>query len=181
MAQIETLTLRKAMGCFATGVAIVTTRRSEQHLGVTVNSFSSVSLEPPLILFSLVRSANIFETFHQATNFAVNILSQGQQRLSNMFARPSTADWNEVTFREGRNGCALLSDCLVQLECSKVSELDGGDHVIFLAEVSQVHLHGSGDPLLFYRGAYGTYARDYWSKVPPPDTSLTDLTVTSWG
>lgn len=181
MAQIETLTLRKAMGCFATGVAIITSRFGEEHLGVTVNSFTSVSLEPPLILFSLVRSANILAKFLQANSFAVNILSQGQQRLSNMFARPSTANWKEVTFREGRNGCALLSDSLVQLECSKVSEFDGGDHVIFLAEVSHVHLHGVGDPLLFYRGAYGTYARDYWSKVPPPDTSLTDLTVTSWG
>jgi flavin reductase (DIM6/NTAB) family NADH-FMN oxidoreductase RutF len=182
MAQMDTRALRNVLGCYATGVAIITARgAAEGHLGVTVNSFCSVSLEPPLILFSLAHTANVLVTFQTAKSFAVNILGQGQESLSNMFARPSTASWTETKFTEGANGCALFSDCLAQLECHKVSEMEGGDHIIFLGKVTRFHLHTPADPLLFYRGAYGTYTRDRWSKMPPPDSSLSGFAVTGWG
>ena len=182
MAQMDTRALRNVLGCYATGVAIITTRgAAEGHFGVTVNSFCSVSLEPPLILFSLARTANVALTFLMAKSFSVNILRHGQESLSNMFARPSTASWTEMNFIEGENGCALFSNCLAQLECHKASEVEGGDHIIFLGEVSRFHIHPSADPLLFYRGAYGTFTCDRWRKLPPPDGSLSEFVVPGWG
>jgi flavin reductase (DIM6/NTAB) family NADH-FMN oxidoreductase RutF len=182
MEQMDTYALRNVLGCYATGVAIITARSgTKDHIGVTVNSFCSVSLEPPLILFSLLRTANILAPFQKVGSFTVNILEEGQEALSNMFARPSTAAWAETNFSEGENGCALFANCLAQLECNKTAELDGGDHLIFLGEVIRFHLRSPVNPLLFYRGAYGTYTRDKWSKMPPPDSSLSEFAVAGWG
>jgi len=182
MPGIDSCALRKILGCYATGVAIITARTTaNDHIGVTVNSFSSVSLNPPLILFSLARSANVVAFFRQANSFAVNILGHEQQALSNMFARPSTASWTDAHFTEASNGCALFVNSLAQLECNKAAELDGGDHLIFLGEVTGLHLRAAGDPLLFFRGAYGTYSRDQWSRIPPADGSLSEFAVTGWG
>jgi flavin reductase (DIM6/NTAB) family NADH-FMN oxidoreductase RutF len=182
MAQIDTRGLRNVLGCYATGVAIITVRTpAGDHIGVTVNSFSAVSLEPPLILFSLVRTANVLSAFQQGDRFTVNILGHGQRALSNMFAGPSTASWDEARFAVGENGCALFADCLAQLECAKARELEGGDHIIFFGAVERFHLRSPVDPLLFYRGAYGTYSRDRWSKISPPDGSLSEFSVTGWG
>ena len=180
MAQTDTRSLRNVLSCFATGVAVITARTVEDaHIGVTVNSFSSVSLDPPLILFSLGRNANVLSSFQQIESFVVNILGQGQQALSNMFARPSTASWDDAEFTHSTNGCALFADALAQLECKKVDELEGGDHIIFLGEVTKFHLRAPADPLLFFRGAYGTYTRDQWSKLPPSD--LTGFAIEGWG
>ncbi len=182
MEQKDTRALRNILGCFATGVAIITTRAADgAHLGVTVNSFSSVSLDPPLILFSLARMAKILTAFQETENFAVNILGHGQEALSNMFARPSTVLWEGMNLTVAENGCALLSGSLAHLECKKAAELDGGDHVILLGDVLRFHLKEAADPLLFYRGRYGTYARNQLSKLPPPDGSLSDFAVTGWG
>lgn len=182
MSRIDTGALRKILGCYATGVSVITARTAaNDHVGVTVNSFSSVSLDPPLILFSLARTANVLASFRQAKSFAVNILGQGQQSLSNMFARPSTASWADADFTEASNGCALFVNSLAQLECHKAAELEGGDHLIFLGEVTSFHLRAAVDPLLFYRGAYGTYTRDQWSRMPPSDGSLSEFAVTGWG
>src|ERR1700753_2464326 len=115
------------LGCYATGVAIVTTRTNAgEHVAVTVNSFSSVSLDPPLILFSLGKKANILAHFKEAQSYAVNILAHDQESLSNMFARPSSASWENAVYSEGENGCALFAGVLAQLECSRFSEIDGG-------------------------------------------------------
>jgi 3-hydroxy-9,10-secoandrosta-1,3,5(10)-triene-9,17-dione monooxygenase reductase component len=182
MAQIDPRALRNVLGCYATGVAVITARTAAgEHVGVTVNSFSSVSLDPPLVLFSLARTANVLATFQQVQSFAVNILGQGQQTLSNMFARPSTARFDDARFVSGANGCALFAESLAQLECNKTTEVEGGDHIVFLGEVTHFHLHAPTQPLLFYRGAYGTYTRDQWSKMPPPDGSLSEFAVTGWG
>lgn len=182
MAELDTKKLRNVLGCYATGVAIITARTgANDHIGVTVNSFSSVSLDPPLILFSLLRTARVLAGFQQATSFVVNILAQGQQPLSNIFARPSTACWSDIEFTCAANGCALLANSLAHLECNKAAELDGGDHLIFLGEVTDFHLRSSGDPLLFYRGAYGTYARGQWSEIPLPGNTLSEFVVSGWG
>ncbi len=182
MPQTDSRALRSVLGCYATGVAIITTCTPGRGLaGVTVNSFASVSLDPALILFSLARTAKVLESFQQAEHFAVNMLALGQESLSNMFARPSTASFAEIGYARGSQGCALLTECLAQLECTKVSELDGGDHVIFLGRVDLYHLRGAVDPLLFYRGRYGTYVPERFSKLPPPDSALGEFSVSGWG
>jgi 3-hydroxy-9,10-secoandrosta-1,3,5(10)-triene-9,17-dione monooxygenase reductase component len=86
-----------------------------------------------------------------------------------------------VAFVEGENGCALFADTLAQMECSRYAEIDGGDHRTFFGEVTQMHLGRPGDPLLFYRGRYGTYVRSQFDKLPPPDGSLSDFAVKGWG
>ncbi len=182
MSQTDSRQLRKVLGCYATGVTVITTRtRTNSRIGVTVNSFASVSLDPPLILFSLARTANVLASFQEAGDIAVNILSRGQQTLSNMFAKPSSAVWTEADHFCADNGCALFKSSLAHLECRKRSEIDGGDHLIFLCEVIRFHLQETTDPLLFYRGAYGTHVRDPWSKMPQPDSSLAELAVGGWG
>jgi flavin reductase (DIM6/NTAB) family NADH-FMN oxidoreductase RutF len=182
MAAIDTRALRNILGCYATGVAVITTRAADgQHVAVTVNSFSSVSLDPPLVLFSLARKANVLGTFREAERFAVNILAHEQQALSNMFARPSTAQFAEGTFSVGQGGCALFGNSLAHLECTKASEVDGGDHVVFLGQVTNFHRCAATQPLVFYAGSYGTYSRDQWSKLPPSDGSLSEFSVTGWG
>jgi flavin reductase (DIM6/NTAB) family NADH-FMN oxidoreductase RutF len=181
MSSIDTRSLRDVLGCYATGVAIVTTRTNDgEHVGVTVNSFASLSLDPPLILFSLGKTANVLAHFQRTQCFAVNILAHAQESLSNVFARPSSASWDSFPYSEGANGCALFADVLAQLECSRYAEIDGGDHRTFFGEVTQMHLGAPADPLLFYRGRYGTYARSQLEKVPTPDGSLSDFAPTGW-
>lgn len=182
MTAFNSRSLRNVFGCFATGVAILTTRTAtREHAAVTVNSFSSVSLDPPLILFSLAKNANALKHFQQASSFAVNILSHTQETLSNMFARPSSANWNDTPFVEGETGCALISESLAQIECVPYSEIDSGDHQVFLGKVVHLHLHSMLDPLLFYRGRYGTYMRSPWEKAVAQDGSLSDFSIGGWG
>ena len=174
-------TLRDVLGCYATGVAIISTRTGKgEHVAVTVNSFASLSLDPPLVLFSLGKKTNILTHFQQAQCFAVNILAHQQESLSNVFARPSSARWDTCTYSEGDNGCALFADVLAQLECSRYAEIDGGDHRTFFCQVTQMHLGRAADPLLFYRGRYGTYARSSFEKMPVPEGSLSDFAPNGW-
>jgi flavin reductase (DIM6/NTAB) family NADH-FMN oxidoreductase RutF len=181
MSSIGVRGLRDVLGCYATGVAIITTRTSAgEHVAVTVNSFSSLSLDPPLILFSLGKAANILAHFQRAQCFSVNILAHTQESLSNLFARPSSASWDTVPYSVGANGCALFANALAQLECARFAEIDGGDHRTFFGEVTQMHLGPVADPLLFYRGRYGTYARSQLEKIPTPDGSLSDFAPTGW-
>jgi flavin reductase (DIM6/NTAB) family NADH-FMN oxidoreductase RutF len=178
VSQLDARKLRNALGCYATGVAIMTTRTGAgEHVGVTVNSFASVSLDPPLILFSLGKTANVLEHFRDAKCFAVNILAHQQETLSNSFARPSTASWNIADFSEAENGCALFSGCVAHLECERYAQTDGGDHRILLGLVTQVHLHRRLYPLVFYRGRYSTVA----DPTSLDEQAVDGFAVQGWG
>lgn len=182
MQHSDTKTLRNVLGCYATGVAIITTRTPDRkRIAVTVNSFASLSLDPPLIQFALGRAANVLAGFQESSHFAVNILSRGQETLSNMFARPSTSSWAEVAFVDSADGCPLLENCIAQIECEKSGEFEGGDHIILVGQVTRFHLRGQTEPLLFYLGRYGTFANDRWSKLPTASSSLSDFSVVGWG
>jgi flavin reductase (DIM6/NTAB) family NADH-FMN oxidoreductase RutF len=154
--------LRGALGRFSTGVAIVTTLTGEgRNTGVTVNSFSSVSLDPPLVLFSLVRKATIFPVFEKARGFTINVLSQKQKLLSNRFTRPGSLVWDGIVHHTGANGCAVLSESLAWFECERHTQHEGGDHVIFIGRVSAFGSSGEEQaPLVFYRGNYGSFVED---------------------
>lgn len=174
--------LRNVLGCYATGVAIITAQTASRgRFAVTVNSFASLSLDPPLIQFALARTANVLEGFQQATHFAVNILSRGQESLSNMFARPSTASWEEVASTISPDGCPLFEKCIAHIECEKSNEIEGGDHIILIGKVLRFQLREQLDPLLFYRGRYGAYTGDQWSKLPMPDSVNAAFEVAGWG
>lgn len=153
---IEPRLFRQLLGCFPTGVAIITTRNAQgQPVGLTCNSFSSVSLEPPLVLFSLRTASSLMDTFNCAEGFAINILSQSQDALSGRFASSKIADKFEgVGWRSGALGMPLIADCLASFECSTFARHEAGDHVIFIGEVRHM-ADGSSDPaLVFYKGAY---------------------------
>lgn len=149
---------RKALGRFATGVTVITTRTEDGKLeGVTSNSFASVSLDPPLVLWSLRRQAPSLPSFVAAGRFAVNILAATQVALSRHFATPSANKFEGVAHEAGPHGCPLLADCLARFECITERLVEAGDHLIFIGRVER-HMHQDGVPLLYSAGGYGTPA-----------------------
>jgi flavin reductase (DIM6/NTAB) family NADH-FMN oxidoreductase RutF len=145
---------RRALGQFATGVTVVTTRASDgRRIGVTVNSFSSVSLNPPLILWSLARQAASFADFTNCTHFAVNVLEAKQHHLSRQFSTPLPDKFAGVDFTEGKAGVPIVSGAIAHFVCRKVKQYDGGDHVILVGEVEE-YKYSDGEPLVFHSGRY---------------------------
>ena len=145
---------RQALGQFATGVTVVTTHTPDgRNVGVTVNSFASVSLDPPLILWSLSREAQSFTEFIKATHFAVNVLEARQHHLSRHFATRVADKFAGIDFIEGPSGIPILKGIIAHFICRKVTRYDGGDHVILIGEVEEYRYH-SGEPLVFHSGRY---------------------------
>ena len=152
---IDTKELRFAFGNFATGITIVTSLDADgEPLGITANSFSSVSLDPPLVLFSVDRGAYSLEAFQASRCFAINILSTDQEDMSNRFAKASGDKWSGVDFVTWETGCPILTGSLASFDCRTWQTYDGGDHVIFVGEVKQMSLNTDLEPLLFFRGRY---------------------------
>lgn len=146
--------LRRALGQFATGVTVVTTRASDgRKVGLTVNSFASVSLNPPLVLWSLSRQAPSCGDFCTASHFAINVLECRQHHLSRQFSSPVPDKFAGVDFVEGTAGVPLLNHTLARFVCRKVRQYDGGDHVIFIGEVEHYE-YEDGEPLVFSTGQY---------------------------
>ncbi|MBT5578219.1 MAG: flavin reductase family protein [Porticoccaceae bacterium] len=148
------LDFRNALGSFATGVTVITTRGSKgQKVGMTVNSFNSVSLDPPLILWSIGRDANCFDEFVSAEAFAVHILAADQETLSNRFASSGTDRFADIDSVEGLSGVPLLPHYSTCFQCTTEHSYDGGDHVILVGRVVAFDDLGH-QPLLFHRGKY---------------------------
>ncbi len=146
---------RDALGCFPTGVTIVTAVGPRKEIiGFTANSFSSVSLDPPLVLFSLNRRAYSLKAFLSTQHFAVNVLREGQEELSDRFARALTEKWQGVEYIIWDSGCPILKDALACFECKIRHTYMGGDHVILVGEVERIIAEPDGEPLLFCRGRY---------------------------
>src|SRR5258708_37755162 len=153
--QIDSISFRSALGCFATGVTVATTRDSAgRPVGLTVNSFNSVSLEPPLILFCVDRGARAFPSFAVAEACAINVLGEGQQELSDRFATSFGDPWRGLAIERWESGAPIIAGCLAMLDCRVAATHDGGDHIILFARVLRLGYPGSGGPLLFYRCAY---------------------------
>jgi flavin reductase (DIM6/NTAB) family NADH-FMN oxidoreductase RutF len=143
------------MGSFVTGVTVITTRDHRgQLIGNTVNSFNSVSLDPPLILWSLGRLSYSMRTYLSAEYFAVNVLREGQEQLSVVFSKPSSTKWEGIDHRIGETGCPILPGVLAVFECKIAHTYMGGDHVIFVGEVLSATGDPDGRPLVFFRGEY---------------------------
>jgi len=153
---IDPRQLRNALGRFATGVTIVTTRGPDGRLeGLTANSFSAVSLDPPLVLWSLNRSSPSLASFRKSGCFAVNILAASQTGLSHRFATRRNNKYEDVEFTVGLDGCPLLKDPVATFECATEMMVDGGDHVIFVGRVRRI-MWRDGEPLIFSAGQYCT-------------------------
>jgi 3-hydroxy-9,10-secoandrosta-1,3,5(10)-triene-9,17-dione monooxygenase reductase component len=148
----KTRQFRQALGSFATGVTIVTTSDG-QPVGVTANSFNSVSLDPPLVLWSLARSSGSMDAFRDSGHFAVHILGAHQEEMSGRFARSGADKFEGIGWREGVAGSPVLDDFSALFECRTVESYDGGDHVIFVGQVENFERRDSA-PLLFHAGRY---------------------------
>jgi len=147
--------LRKALGAYATGVAVVTARAGQRLVGMTVNSFNSVSLDPPLVLWSVARTAPSAEAFAGAGHFAVNVLGHAQEHLAHQFARSAADKFDGVAWTEGLGGAALVEGAVAAFECARHAVYDGGDHLIVLGRVERF-ASAPAAPLVFHGGAFTT-------------------------
>jgi flavin reductase (DIM6/NTAB) family NADH-FMN oxidoreductase RutF len=148
--------LRRALGNFATGVTIITAQNAQgQKVGVTANSFNSVSLDPALILWSIAKNSASCAVFAQASHFAVHILSANQIALANQFAKPSQDKFAATPFSLGRGSAPLLDNCAAIFECQRHQMIEGGDHWILLGKVIDFQDLGRS-PLLYHQGAYSS-------------------------
>lgn len=149
--------LRRALGLFLTGVTIVTTQSGARPAyGLTVNSFNSVSLDPPLILWSLDRSNDCAQMFRDAGAFAVNIMPADSVQLIRRFSTPDIDRFEGVAWHGGKGGQPILENALASLECRLWAEYPGGDHVIFVGEVLQITA-GDGRAAAYFKGQLGSY------------------------
>ena len=149
---------RKALGCFATGVTVITVDYEGEIHGMTANAFASISLDPPLVLVCVDQRARTHTHLHVKKRFGVNILSQDQGKISEYYARAvRTHEEAEreagARFERTPHGTPVLKGALAYLECRLHTAQDAGDHTIFIAHVEDVVVH-EGDPLLFFRGSY---------------------------
>ena len=148
---------RAALGMFATGVTIVTARAANGKLvGLTANSFNSVSLHPPLVLWSLARAAGSMAVFSAGSHYAINVLAADQQALAERFAAKGVDRWAGVLHTEGMAGAPLLTGAAATFECYNRSRYEEGDHVIFVGEVERCTHRQGASPLLFHGGRFYT-------------------------
>jgi flavin reductase (DIM6/NTAB) family NADH-FMN oxidoreductase RutF len=154
-AHFSSTEFRAALGMFATGVTIVTTiKTSGELVGLTANSFNSVSLSPALVLWSLSRRAGSFDTFSQGVHYAINILGCDQQALARRFSERVPDRFADVAWTPGIGGAPLIEGAIAHFECANRSQYAEGDHMIFVGEVQRCqHVHGAS-PLLFHGGKF---------------------------
>ncbi len=155
----DSRTFRDALGRFVTGVTIITTRTCEGvAVGVTANSFNSVSMDPPLVLWSLGRRSRNLTAFENASHFCVHVLAAGQAPLSRQFSTSGIDKFAGLETDEGAGGVPLLAGTAARFECETFARYDGGDHVIFLGRVLDLTVDTSALPLVFHAGDYSALA-----------------------
>lgn len=150
--------LRDTLGHFATGITVVTTLDANgQPVGMTVNSFNSVSLDPALILWSIDRCSLSYAAFTECERFVVHVLKGDQQNVSNLFAGRGADKFGQVSWHQGPGNIPQLDDCAALFHCRRTQNIEGGDHTILLGEVLEFSA-GGGEPLIFHRGSYRALA-----------------------
>lgn len=150
---IDEARFRQTMGHFASGVTVVTTAYQGSAYGLTVSSFASLSLEPPLVLVCVDKRANSHDVIVQAKGFVVNMLADTQEHLSRQFAVSTGDRFAGVAWHASTLGFPMLEGALATIDCRLHDSLPGGDHTIFIGEVAETQIH-EGKPLLYYRGGY---------------------------
>lgn len=156
----DSSTFRRTLGMFATGITVITARAPDGSLiGLTVNSFNSVSLEPPLIVWSLANTSAVREVLENCEYYAVNVLADDQESLSSLFASKAADRFAGVAWEPGLGGAPLLEGCCAVFEVRNSLRHPGGDHVVFIGEVARCD-RSEREPLLFFNGRYRRLAPD---------------------
>ena len=145
---------RAVLGHFATGITIITAMDGDEPVGLAANSFTSVSLDPPLVLFCAAKTSSTWPRIQRAGHFTVNVLDEHQEDLCRLFATPGADRFSQISWRVGSQG-PILDDVHAFLDCVVDSEHDAGDHVIVIGRVRELGLTADAGPLLFYQGRYG--------------------------
>ncbi len=149
---------RQALGSFPTGVAVVTTCGDAADIGITVNSFTSVSLDPPLVMWCIDKKSDRFNTFTQAGCYTISILGTGHQDVSSKLARQGEHSLDQFPLTKTQSGPPALADALAVFECESHAVHDAGDHAILVGRVVHFFRQEAGAPLVFFRGKYGALA-----------------------
>ncbi|HLQ32591.1 MAG TPA: flavin reductase family protein [Chloroflexota bacterium] len=154
---VDPMEFRRALGCFATGVTVITAMDTDgKPRGLTANAFSSLSLDPTLVLVCVDHRSDTFPVIGQAEFFAINILGEEQREISQRFARKGEDKFEGVPFRQGQTGAPIIEGALAVIECLVHQAYEAGDHTIFIGNVQHVEHLPSGKPLLFFRGNYAS-------------------------
>ncbi len=154
---VDQAEFRLAMGHFAAGVTVVTSKHEGANAGITVTAFTSLSLEPPLVLVCIDKRARMHERLPVGGSMAVNMLTQDQELVSREFASSKGDPFQQFGHREGASGAPILQDAMCAVECKIVQHLEGGDHTIIVGQVEATHVR-EGKPLLYFRGGYAQLA-----------------------
>jgi 3-hydroxy-9,10-secoandrosta-1,3,5(10)-triene-9,17-dione monooxygenase reductase component len=150
-------TYRTVLGHFATGVVIVTAMNDGEPVGMACNSFTSVSLEPPMVLFCAAKSSSTWPRIQAAGKWAANILDDDGEEICRLFAQKGADRFARIAYTPGRTGAPILEDALAYVDCETIAEHDAGDHLVVVGKVIELGYQPEGKPLLFYRGGYGRY------------------------
>ncbi len=153
MKKINNNNFKKTLSKFTTGITVVATNKNSNLIGKTINSFSSLSLSPPLILFSLDVKSSKLDIFKKSNSVSINILSNKQKRISENFAKKNPT-WDKVEYKISQNGNPLLFNCVSNLDCTIINKIKKGDHIIFICKVSQVMSNDKLKPLIYYNSKY---------------------------
>ena len=156
-ASFDAARFRQVMGHFCTGVVIIAGAVDGEPVGLTVQSFTSLSLDPPLVSFAVGRSSSTWPKLREAGSFSVNILAEDQEALCRIFATSGADKFSGVGWRAGATGAPILEDVLGWVECHIEAEHDAGDHALVLGRVVDLGIGQEGKPLLFYRGGFGRF------------------------
>ena len=153
MKKINKDNFKKTLSAFATGITIVATKYNSVLYGKTINSFSSLSLSPPLVLFSLDIKSSKLNIFKKCQTITINILSKKQQLVSNNFAKKKP-DWKNIEYYSLKNGNPIIKNCVSNLDCKLIDTIKKGDHIIFICQVSQIINNDKLKPLIYYNSKY---------------------------
>ncbi|MGZ7018860.1 MAG: flavin reductase family protein [Acidimicrobiia bacterium] len=150
----DAASFRSVLGHFATGITVITAMDDGEPVGIAANSFTSVSLDPPLVLFCAAKTSSTWPRIHRAGHFTVNVLDEHQEHISRLFAEKGADRFGRIEWEAGERG-PILHDVHAYLDCTIEEEHDAGDHVIVVGRVHELGLTADAGPLLFYQGRYG--------------------------
>ena len=153
MKKINNKIFKKTLSKFATGVTIIATNKKLNLFGKTINSFTSLSLFPPLVLFSLAKTSSKLDLFKKSKLLTINVLSKNQKLLAVNFAK-NNPTWKNIEFFLNKDGNPLIKNCVSNLECKVVDKINKGDHIIFICKVMQVLNNGKIKPLIYFDSKY---------------------------
>ena len=153
MKKINKENFKKTLSTFATGITVVTTKKNSILYGKTINSFSSLSLSPPLVLFSLDKKSSKLNIFKNSKEVSINILSQNQKIISNNFAKKNP-NWKKIEYDILKNGNPIIKNCVSNLDCKIIDKIKKGDHIIFICKVLGVINNKKLKPLIYYKSKY---------------------------